>query len=337
MTQHLENQPENTGPVIEVDDAVIDIGDEKDSSYGDELSSYTTSVTSSVLAHEYKHGRRYHSYHAGSYQFPNDDEEQDRLDMCHHVYYRALGDRLFLAPISLDGKRVLDIGTGTGIWAIQLGDLYPAAELIVGNDLSPIQPQWVPPNVKFVVDDVEQEWANPQPYDFIHCRYMVGSIRDWPKLVRQCYQNLRPGGWVEFQDTTNRLYSEDGTLKADNNLLKLMTGLIDACAKIGISGDFTPQIKGEVEKAGFVNVEEKIFKVPVGTWPKDKRLKEIGAFTALQFIEGVEGLTAALFSEILGWSKGEIVVFNAKVKEDCKRRDVHCMHEIRVVIGQKPE
>lgn len=152
----------------------------------------------------------------------------------------------------------------------------------------------VPPNVKFVVDDVEQEWANPQPYDFIHCRYMVGSIRDWPKLVRQCYQsvhpqkrgiyefksdhlhrNLRPGGWVEFQDTTNRLYSEDGTLKPDNNLLKLMTGLIDACAKIGISGDFTPQIKGEVEKAGFVNVEEKIFKVPVGTWPKDKRLASL--------------------------------------------------------------
>lgn len=44
--------------------------------------------------------------------------------MCHHVYYRALGDRLFLAPIDLDGKRVLDIGTGTGIWAMQLGMLY---------------------------------------------------------------------------------------------------------------------------------------------------------------------------------------------------------------------
>lgn len=38
------------------------------------------------------------------------------------------------------------------------------------------------------MDDVEQEWHEPEPYDFIHCRYMAGSIKDWPKLVRQCYQ-----------------------------------------------------------------------------------------------------------------------------------------------------
>jgi len=48
--------------------------------------------------------------------------------------------------------------------------------------------QRVPPNVKFVVDDVEQDWAESQPYDYIHCRYMTGSIRDWPRLVRQCYK-----------------------------------------------------------------------------------------------------------------------------------------------------
>lgn len=35
-----------------------------------------------------------------------------------------------------------------------VGDQYPAAN-ILGMDLSPIQPEWVPPNVQFVVDDVE--------------------------------------------------------------------------------------------------------------------------------------------------------------------------------------
>lgn len=55
------------------------------------------------------------------YQFPNDQREQDRLDARHHVMVRLMHDRLFLAPIDLDGMRILDIGTGTGIWAMQLG------------------------------------------------------------------------------------------------------------------------------------------------------------------------------------------------------------------------
>ncbi|KAK2730374.1 hypothetical protein CKAH01_19104, partial [Colletotrichum kahawae] len=65
----------------------------------------------------------------------------------------------------------LDIGTGTGIWPIQFGDEHPEAEVIVGNDLSPIQPDWVPPNVKLIIDDVELDWMEPEKYDYIHVTY----------------------------------------------------------------------------------------------------------------------------------------------------------------------
>jgi hypothetical protein len=47
---------------------------------------------------------------------------------------------------------VLDIATGTGTWAIEMGDKYPEAE-IIGTDLSPIQPDFVPPNVRFFIED----------------------------------------------------------------------------------------------------------------------------------------------------------------------------------------
>ncbi|KAF5658270.1 TAM domain-containing protein, partial [Fusarium denticulatum] len=83
-----------------------------------ESGSYLTSLNSSVLNYKYENGRRYHAFREGAYLVPNDDEEQDRMDLGHHIYRLVLGGDLFLAPIDDKVKRVLDLGTGTGIWAM---------------------------------------------------------------------------------------------------------------------------------------------------------------------------------------------------------------------------
>lgn len=72
----------------------------------------------------------------------------------YEVIKMVMDGRLHLAPFSDDRppRRVLDIATGTGIWAIEMGDKYPEAE-IIGSDLSPIQPGFVPPNVRFFIED----------------------------------------------------------------------------------------------------------------------------------------------------------------------------------------
>lgn len=62
--------------------------------------------------------------------------------------------RLHFAPFSKANppSKVLDVATGTGSWAIDFGDEYPEAE-VIGTDLSPIQPAFVPPNVRFFIED----------------------------------------------------------------------------------------------------------------------------------------------------------------------------------------
>lgn len=257
--------------------------------------------------------------------------------MIHHVFYRLINNRLFLAPIDPNNLSILDIGTGTGIWPIDLGDQYPGAKQILGNDLSPIQPQWVPPNVKFIVDDVEQEWNNPEPYDYIHCRYMAGSIKNWPQLIRRCYQNLKPGGWLEIQESANTLYSEDGTLAPDNPMVKMMDGLMEACEKIGRTMDPAPSMQGWVKDAGFENISQQKFKLPIGSWPRDPRLKECGTFMALNFVEGVEAFTAVLFQDVLGWSPEEVQVLNANVREAVQRKTAHPLFDFLVITAQKAE
>lgn len=79
--------------------------------------------------------------------FPNDEQEQDREDMKHAMTVAVCGDKLHFAPIGENPSRILDLGTGTGIWCVDMGDAYPMAE-VIGVDLSPIQPTFVPPNGK---------------------------------------------------------------------------------------------------------------------------------------------------------------------------------------------
>jgi hypothetical protein len=55
-----------------------------------------------------------------------------------------------------------------------MADQYPSAT-VTGTDLSPIQPEWVPPNCHFEIDDVSLEWTfPPDHFDFIHIREPAG-------------------------------------------------------------------------------------------------------------------------------------------------------------------
>jgi cyclopropane fatty-acyl-phospholipid synthase-like methyltransferase len=83
---------------------------------------------------------------------------------------------------------VLDLGTGTGIWAIDFADEYPSAS-VIGTDLSPIQPHWIPPNVRFEIEDFNDDWTfKTNEFDFIHMRSLYSSVSDWRKFYRQAYE-----------------------------------------------------------------------------------------------------------------------------------------------------
>jgi len=77
----------------------------------------STSLASSAREYPFENGRRYHRFHEGSYHFPNDDSEQDREDLTHALMIDFCG-RLHFAPIERNPQNILDVGTGTGIWAI---------------------------------------------------------------------------------------------------------------------------------------------------------------------------------------------------------------------------
>ncbi|KAF5004713.1 hypothetical protein FDECE_8824 [Fusarium decemcellulare] len=306
------------GGIIEVDE------NDSDSSYSVSTRvTDTESLRSSILNYKWENGRRYHSYQDGSYW--------------HEMYRIILDGELYVAPIGDHPQEVLDLGTGTGLWAIELADMHPSAN-VLGVDLSPIQPSFVPPNCKFEVDDINQEWTYPEEkFDFIHMRGLTGCIPDWDQFHEKAIKYLKPGGWVEHVELWGWAKSDDGTLRPDSPLRKWVDIFIEIGKITGKTFFWGDKAGESIRKAGYINVSERTVKVPIGTWPKDKRLKSWGAWNRQFLLQGVEGFCIRGLTEMLGWKYEDIQLYLTEMRNEFNNPAVHSYFDVTIIYGQKPE
>ncbi|KAJ5002573.1 Secondary metabolism regulator LAE1 [Colletotrichum sp. SAR 10_66] len=250
-----------------------------------------------------------------------DDEVHMQNEICFLTFHNKLG---FAPPCDPDAKvgRVLDLGTGTGLWAIEYADEHPDAE-VLGVDLSPIQPRDVPPNLKFEVDDVEEDWLYSQKFDYIHLRFLNGSIADWKKLFKKAYDFTKPGGYFELQENDFLFASDDGTLSPEKPLAKFSSLVREACVKFGRQFIDVPLMEDMMKEVGFQDVALQRFKWPSNPWPKDPHYKKIGEWNYHNFVAAAEALAMGPLTRAHGYTKEEVDVFLIDVRKNMRDPKIH--------------
>lgn len=171
-------------------------------------------------------------------------------DLQHHVFQLVFCGQLQHAPI-FKPKMVLDLGTGTGLWATQYGQNVPFSWrkiLILESDAKQVCPM---------------------------NRHICLQTQQWNRKVVEGARLLGGKDWW--------------------CAIKYPTWF---------------------EKAGFEDVVLKKFLVPINSWPRDKRQKEIGRVSLENTLNGLEGMSLAVYVRAYGMSAEEVQAELADVRKE---------------------
>ncbi|KAL1915872.1 uncharacterized protein VTP21DRAFT_6260 [Calcarisporiella thermophila] len=236
-------------------------------------------VTSTVTTNQrsfnlkFREGR---SYTEGqTYLFPVDKEEAARL-IDEYYTLRAAFQCLYFVPIEeglKSGLRVLDIGCGPGLWALQMASDYPNSEFIGIDVQSMMFPQelWpdlrMPSNLKFELVDILR---GPLPYpdatfDFVHQRLMNLAIpkRQWPDVIKELKRVTKPGGWIQLLEADIEPHPQGVTNK------QLSYKIFHAIMARGIDPHISRRIDRLLADSQISDLESFIIATPIGDWGRD--------------------------------------------------------------------
>ncbi|KAH6980459.1 S-adenosyl-L-methionine-dependent methyltransferase [Ilyonectria destructans] len=330
---HGNAEPDNGGPGNEPESP----GEAGDPDVGDTDStivpgnSSTASITSSIMASHELHGREYNSKYP-HYWGPIDEKQQKALDIMHHALLLAMNEKLCLPPIK-NPQSILDVGTGTGIWAIDAADEFPSAS-VIGVDITPMQPEWVPPNLEFQIDDMNKDWTFA-PFDLIHIRYLQGGIANWSNLYSQAFKSLNPGGWFQHLEPDVQMHSCNE--KAQRHLDEWAEYFQTVGEKSGRTFQFdAANMKESASNNGFVYVKSEIYRIPIGGWSENEAQREIGHYFKAYMMEALDGFMLQPMTEVLHWTFDKTTVLIATLRTLLKDPKHKITVSIHVVYGQKP-
>ncbi len=259
------------------------------------------------------------------YLLPKDTLEDQRLNYQHHALYKTISNH-YLAPLTVAGTQtILDVGTGTGIWPVEMSGLFPQAH-IIGVDIALTSlPQPVPTNCLFAQANILEGLPFPdQQFTFTHQRLLVAAIPalHWPRIIRDLVRVTRAGGWIELLEVGDTIQNAGPATK---RLLGWMTSI---SSTLGFEMEVLHHLGDLLKQSGCQDVQSQDIPVPLGTWAGT-----IGQMMKTDVLYGYNALKDSYCPR----SHTPVEVFDAMVRDAAEEWEhTHASYIFHAAYGRRP-
>ena len=131
-------------------------------------------------------------------------------------------------------------------------------------------------------------------------------------------------------------HCDDGTQPEAYKFAELMKYVREALYMMRIDFFGAPKLAGHMRDAGFVNVTQRVLKLPIGGWAQNQLLRKAGEYYQAVVLDGLQGIAMRPLTKLLGWSAESVEVYLPSVRKDIKDPSIHSYMKVYVVYAQKP-
>ncbi|QPG96082.1 hypothetical protein C2857_003113 [Epichloe festucae Fl1] len=293
----------------------------------------------------WEYGRYYGSWRPRKYLFPIDAEELNRMDIFHKFFLVARDEALFASPLDPNRDqplRILDLGTGTGIWAINVAEVTAVPPEIMVVDLHQIQPALIPLGISPLQFDIEEASWEPlmKDCDLVHIRMLYGSIQTdlWPDIYQKTFEHLKPGsGYIEHIEIDWVPRWDGNDVPPESSLHEwsqlLLRGLdrFNRNARIDMG-----EVRITLDKAGFVDFREETIRCYVNPWSSERREREIARWFNLGLSQCLEAMSLMPMIEGLSMTKEQVKELCDRAKKEICILRYHAYMTLHIWSARRP-
>ncbi|KAJ7287020.1 S-adenosyl-L-methionine-dependent methyltransferase [Mycena rebaudengoi] len=171
-------------------------------------------------------------------QTAEDGALKERLNDVNTAVREYLGKKLCFAPIySTSPRKILELGCGSGAWAIEAATAFPDASVLAVDIKPTMATTPLPQNLEFLADAT---------FDVVHARLLLLHLPDGKSVLERTAKLVKPGGWLVVEDIDHRRIFESG----GPGVSKVIGIWLEILKARGADGEIARKVEGIIENSG---------------------------------------------------------------------------------------